>query len=363
MYKKFKIAFLHGRLGPHIMHGRLAKSVNSDFRIIDEYKVWNDGFYNRLYVIYAWIYNAFAFKSPSQYNIYLVSGPHFSPIIMKLFRLKKHQKVLVHLGDETMYFLYDKWYSKIMQKVLVYLLNRYDALLCEGQMAADLAVLNGINKPRIYTTYLGVPKERQQTLLQLKPNLASNNLITISTGPNGWREYYKGLDLMIDAYSEAFENINDLTFTIVGKWDKEVQEKLLRNVSDECKASIHFIGHTSEIDKYLCNASVYYHTSRGDAFPTVVLEAMSAGLIPIVSEWTGSKEVISKVTDQLIVPINKTEIRKKLIEVCNLSLGEKKSLSEKMKIVSKEFTEDFALKHYQETFDTIIRDFEMIPNR
>jgi glycosyltransferase involved in cell wall biosynthesis len=359
MFENFNIAFLHGRLGPHIMHGRLAKSVNSKFHIIDQYKVWNDGVYNRIYVIYAWIFNAFSFKNPSQYDMFLVSGPHFSPIIMKLFRLNKKQKVLVHLGDETMYFLYDKWYSKLMQKTLVKLINQYDALLCEGQMAADLAVLNGISKPKIYTTYLGVPKERQDQLLSLTPNLQSNNLITISTGPNGWREYYKGLDLMFEAYSEAFKIQPNLTFTIVGKWDIEVQDKLTKNLSDRCKQSINFVGHTMQIDKYIAESSIYFHTSRGDAFPTVVLEAMSAGLIPLISEWTGSKEVISKVDSSLVVPIDTFIITNKLIELTKLPIVKRKNLSNKMKLESKRFTEDFALEHYQHTFNEIIRDFNL----
>ncbi|MBR9832943.1 glycosyltransferase family 4 protein [bacterium] len=354
-----KIAYIHGRLGPHIMHGRLAKSVNSEFHIVDQYKKWNDGYYNRLYVIYAWIYNAFAFKNPSNYDLFLVSGPHFSPIIMKFFRLKKKQKVFVHLGDETMYFLYDKWYGKLMQKVLIALLNKYDGLLCEGQMAADLARLNGINGPRIYTTYLGVPKERQSTLLKLQPNSSAKKLMFISTGPKGWRTYYKGLDLMIEAFSIAFEKDNELSFTIIGEWDKSLQIELLNNCSLSCKRAIHFIGHADKIDDYLKDGSIYYHTSRGDAFPTVVLEAMSAGLIPIVSNWTGSKEVVTKVDKKLIVSLDKVQIANKILEVVNLDNDEKSRLSQKSKEVSSLFTEEYALKHYQKTFKQIIKHFNL----
>jgi glycosyltransferase involved in cell wall biosynthesis len=354
-----KIAYIHGRLGPHIMHGRLAKSVNAEFHIVDQYKKWNDGYYNKLYTIYAWIFNAFAFKKPNRYDLFLVSGPHFSPIIMKFFRLKKRQKVLVHLGDETMYFLFDKWYGKLMQKVLIYLLNQYDGLLCEGQMAADLAKLNGINKPKVYTTYLGVPKERQQTLLNINNNPFSKNLMFISTGPKGWRTYYKGLDLMIKAYQKAFEKDQELTFTIIGEWDKKLQAELIKGCDVKCKASIDFAGHTDKIDELLAKGSIYFHTSRGDAFPTVVLEAMSAGLIPIVSEWTGSKEVVKDVNSNLIVSLNEDEIASKIIEVINLDKEEKKQLSSKSRLVSEKFTEDFALNHYRMTFEKLTADFNL----
>lgn len=359
MYSKLKIAFLHGRLGPHIMHGRLAKSVNAKFQKIDQYKIWNDGEYNRLFIIYAWIYNAFAFKNPKQYDIYLVSGPHISPIIMKLFRLSKKQKVIAHLGDETMYFLYDKWYSKVMQKVLVTLLNKYDILLCEGQMAADLAKLNGIHT-KTYTTYLGVPDERHSVLLNLQPELKGNTFITISSGPDGWRTYYKGLDLMINSFGKAFEKNASIKFVIVGEWTLQKQEELTSNLSSACKQAINFVGHTKEIDRYLGEASFYFHTARGDAFPTVVLEAMAAGLIPLVSEWTGSKEVVQNLSKDLIVSLNEAEIAEKLIELTNLSLEERKERSEQAKELSKKFTEGFALKHYQETFNTIIKESSLL---
>jgi len=89
---KLKVAYIHGRTGPHIIHGRLAKSVDSTFFKIDQDKRWHDIRRGKIYQIYAWIYNAFSFKNPNKFNIFLISGPHFSPIIMKLFRLKKSKK-------------------------------------------------------------------------------------------------------------------------------------------------------------------------------------------------------------------------------------------------------------------------------
>lgn len=348
---KGKVAYIHGRLGPHIMHGRLARSIGGEFQKVDQYKIWNDKEYSKIYTIYAWFYNAFAFKKPKDYDYFLVSGPHFSPIIMKLFRLKKSQKVIVHLGDETMYFLHDKWYSPLMRKLLIALLNQYDVLLCEGQMANDLAILNGINKPLRYTTYLGVPKERLRRLLKVKPNQESNHFIFISTGPRGWRTYYKGIDLMISAFSDAFEKREDLKFSIVGKWDEDVQLKLLENCSANCKKAIHFLGHTDDIDALISRGSFYLHTARGDAFPTVVLEAMTAGLIPLISEWTGSKEYVKDLDPSFILPLEKEMITKSILRFADFNQDERINFSKKARQVASKFTEEFALKHYQETFE------------
>jgi len=353
-----KVAYIHGRFGPHVMHGRLAKSIGCEFHKVDEYKRWNDGSKSKLFLIYAWLFNAFAFKKPNQYSYYLVSGPHFSPIIMKFFRLNKGQKLICHLGDETMYFLFINWYGKPMQFALKWLLNQYDALFCEGQMAADLAILNGINKPRIYTTYLGVPKERQLELLKIQRTEISNNFICIATGPSGWRTFYKGLDLMIDAFSEAFKKNNSIKFIIVGKWEDDLQRSLLKNCTEECCNAINFMGHTNEIDKVLARADFYLHTSRGDAFPTVVLEAMSAGLIPIVSEWTGSKEVVSAVDPSFVIPVDIKSVSSKILDCVRLSKAERDSIARKMREESKKFNQDYALDHYQKTFHQFVSENE-----
>jgi glycosyltransferase involved in cell wall biosynthesis len=265
------------------MHGRLAKSLGAEFQFIDQYKKWNDGEYSKIYLIFAWFFNAFAFRNKKDFQYFLVSGPHFSPVILKKLFLRKDQKLIAHLGDETMYFLYSNWYGSFMKKVLIALLNRYDALFCEGKMAAELAKLNGIDKPIVKVTYLGVPEERMNELQKISPSLKSNHFVFISAGPKGWRTYYKGLDLMLDAYARAFEKDRSMRFTIIGEWDKDVQEDLCKKMTEECKGSIAFVGRQTKIGKYLKDATFYYHTARGDAFPTVVLEAMSAGLIPLVS--------------------------------------------------------------------------------
>ncbi len=354
--KKPRVSFIHGRLGPHIMHGRLAKSIGGEFQMVDKYKIWNDREYGKLYTIFAWFYNAFAFKKPESYDYFLVSGPHFSPIIMKIFRLKKRQKVMVHLGDETMYFLYDRWYSPFMRKLLVTLLNQYDVLLCEGQMANDLAGLNGINKPLRFTTYLGVPKERLNKLLEVKPRQEVNHFIFISTGPGGWRTYYKGIDLMIESFSKAFNERDDLRFSIVGKWNEDVQEDLLKNCSKACQEAITFLGHTNDIDALIKEGCFYLHTARGDAFPTVVLEAMTAGLIPLISEWTGSKEYVKKVNESFIIPLDQEVVTRNILRFADFTAEERKSYSDRSREVAKEFTEEFALKHYRDTFETIQKE-------
>ena len=245
-----------------------------------------------------------------------------------------------------------------MKWVLIKLLNQYDALICEGQMAKDLAMLNGIVTPT-YTTYLGAPKERYDQLTRLQPDLSSKNIVFLSSGPGGWRTWYKGLDLMIEAFNLAFKKDKDLSFTIIGDWNISLQRELLAKCSSEAKNAIQFVGYINNLDEYLSRGSLYLHCARGDAFPTVVIEAIAAGLIPIVSEWTGSKEIIKITSEELIVPLDKEVIANKIIWFMNLPVSEKEELSKKIRESITNFTEKNALIHYQNTFDEIKKDFNI----
>ena len=347
-----KVAYIHGRGGPHIMHGRLAKSIGGEFFKVDEHKRWHDIKTGKLFKIYAWIYNAFVFKNYKKYDLFLVSGPHFSPIIMKYFKLKKRQKVIVHLGDETMYFLYSNKYSKFMKWVLIKLLNQYDIIIKGGIFDTTLA--HYIINPD--TTYLC--KNIYHLSIDLL-FLAQQLIVFLSSGPGGWRTWYKGLDLMIEAFNLAFKKDKDLSFTIIGDWNISLQRELLAKCSSEAKNAIQFVGYINNLDEYLSRGSLYLHCARGDAFPTVVIEAIAAGLIPIVSEWTGSKEIIKITSEELIVPLDKEVIANKIIWFMNLPVSEKEELSKKIRESITNFTEKNALIHYQNTFDEIKKDFNI----
>jgi len=59
----------------------------------------------------------------------------------------------------------------------------------------------------------------------------------------------------------------------------------------------------TELYKYYCNSSVLVLPSFADAFPLVVAEAMACGLPVIISQNTGTTDVVSDGAEGFIVPI------------------------------------------------------------
>lgn len=349
------ILYLHGRPAPHPLHGRFADSVEADFQYVDFKVRWQDKPTNPIKMILSWIVCAFSYPK-KKYTYFLVDNLHMAPVLMKkLGLLRKNQKIIAHLGSHTLYFLYSNWFSKWSSTIHLYMLKNYDYLICEGLMAEELAYKILPKKcPRTFYTFLGPPRERAKSLSLINPKLNSNKILLISNGPSGFREHYKGLDIMVSAFNLALRQLPNLFFTIVGDWDQNVINKCYPLMDSDHRDKIIFTGKVKSIESYLSDSSLYLHCSRGDAFPTSSIEAMTAGLVPIVSEWTGTKQLVQDISEKLIVPLEVEEIANRIIWYFNLPLDQKFTLSEKAKKVSSDFTEEKAVEHYRETFLKII---------
>lgn len=334
------------------MHNSLANSLGVDPKFVDADLRWQDQGFGALKNFYAWLKNAFSYKKYSGYDYILVDGLHFSPIIArKLGILPKHIRIFAHMGNQLPYFMLAKQipsYSRFMHR---WLFRNYDFIFCEGEMIRDIIrELNPGIKTPLYTTFLGPDTARVQSLGKIQPEFKGHNLITIALGPGDARIFYKGMDIMVDAFLQARKTLPDLCYYIVGDWSEEDIKKLTRNFGAEDRKSIFFLGHQSDIETYLKNSDLSIHIARGDAFPTSTIETMHAGVPIIVSEYTGTKQIVKEVNPDLVISLSAEQLAKKIEWFFGLSLNEKKELSAKVKKASEKYTEANAREHYRKTF-------------
>ncbi len=358
---KYKVAYIHGRPAAHPMHVKFAKSVDADFHFVDFKMRWQDKNKSVLYRAVSWIVCAFSFPSKKKYDIFLVDNLHFFPVLMKVFGLLgKKQKIVVHLGSHTLYFMYARRFSKLNLWLHKQALKRYDALICEGKMAEDLAKkILGKETPPTYTVINGISKEHfpdSETRLPLN----NKNILFMGHGPGENRLWYKGLDLMIDAFKKAFAKDKELIFTIVGNWDEAPIAKLLESCNEETKKAIHFVGPSSNLKEYVLANSLYMHCARGEAFGLTILIAMAHGLPAFVSECTGAKELVEKVDEKLVLPLDPDVMAEKILWYFNLPAHSKKELSDKSRKIAQTYTEEYAVEFHKQTFEAMVRNFEIL---
>ena len=354
-----QVAYIYGRPSSHPMQVKCAEILNADFYPVDFKIRWHDKpDANKWLKYFSWIICAFTFPNVKKYNVFLAGGLHVTMPLMRVFKqIRKNQKIIVHLGDHTLYFLYSKKYLGRVRQLYLWSLSKYDAIIVEGKMGAYFAKqILGEKLPPIYCVTSGIPKLHFNAVVNNQPNLNSKKILFMGQGPNENRMFYKGLDITINAFNKASNNDSELELIIIGEWELEIKNKLLSNLNASIANKIHFIGQVDNLAPYMGTGFVYLHCARGEAFGVTVLIAMLAGMIPIVSELTGAKEVVELVDPDLIVELETDSISKQIIRVINLSKEEKLLYSEKCKALAKEYSEENVMNNYKVTFEKVCHD-------
>ena len=102
--------------------------------------------------------------------------------------------------------------------------------------------------------------------------------------------YAKGLDLLLESFSEFAKEDNEWELSILGDGElrAEVEADVKkRNLEDR----VHLVGYTTEPEKYYLNSSVFLLPSRWEGWPMVIMEAYEFGL-PVIAYHTGAMDLI-----------------------------------------------------------------------
>jgi glycosyltransferase involved in cell wall biosynthesis len=113
---------------------------------------------------------------------------------------------------------------------------------------------------------------------------------------------------------------------------------------------------TYDVPAALAEASLYVHPSRGDIFPVAPLEAMLAGLPAIVSDETGTKEIVEKVDADYVVPLEPGKIAERILAHFGLSDRKKAALSKKFRDATKPFNEKEQVGLFRKRYNGLIRE-------
>jgi glycosyltransferase involved in cell wall biosynthesis len=168
-------------------------------------------------------------------------------------------------------------------------------------------VPNGINLLEI----VELPKKGE---FRHKFNISKDNKIILSLGR---LHKIKGIDFLIDVYSELIKDNIEYELMIVGP-DEGALDSLIKQVERlKLKNKVHFLGPIYGKTKYAAyiDSDVYVLPSRFDAFPTTILEAWYCGT-PVIT--TTACEISNYVKNAgYVVNFDIQELKQKIIDVTN----------------------------------------------
>jgi glycosyltransferase involved in cell wall biosynthesis len=326
--KNKKILYLY--TGDHPVHRKFAESVKADIRKM-------------------------SWKIPQGYDLYFSEGEYTRLVLLKLIRrIPRKSKLIILLSDPRLFHLNTKYKfnakkrsvmktSKIRNFILKKLLGKTSGVLCGGKFEESL--LTKFNKKlprRIVCPFIST--ERIADFKKIEPPLKQKKILFIGNGPDF---YYKGIDKLIETFKELRKKDSEITLGIVGEWD----------IKDEWKVpGVEFYGMQKNIQRYLEESSLYLHLGRGEAFGVTIIEAMVAGVPAIVSDITGAKEVVEKVSPKFVVSLKEEGIIKRVKEYFGLSIPERKRLGESFRKEGLKINEKEMLTTFKKEFDSLIKE-------
>jgi glycosyltransferase involved in cell wall biosynthesis len=326
MTRQARVAYVHSA-GIHPNRLKLTPSVGAELVPADPVLPWlhmaEPPAWRKLLSL---VLSAAFFPRRREWDLLIGDGPQHLPVLMKKFGfLRRDQVIVPYLAGEFAYFLATGYYGEKKSKKLRDLFLHWDAYLCQGEMTEEFVkqILPESRHKDVFVFQNFLREERLAELGYISPDFSSRQLVFVGNGPGGFRVTYKGLDLMFEAFSLAQKRIGDLSWTIVGDWSESVLSDLKSRFG---VTNVDWKGPVSDLGSIFSQSSLYFHCSRGDAYPNTVLEAMAAGLPALVSDLTGQRRVVESIHPQLVSPVNPMEIADRLIWYFSLTTQERASL-------------------------------------
>jgi glycosyltransferase involved in cell wall biosynthesis len=162
----------------------------------------------------------------------------------------------------------------------------------------------------------------------------------------------KGLDILIDAFSEKRVIAEDIILVIAGP-DFGIRNHLEKRVEQlKIANKVLFTGGLFGAQKHeaLSGADVFVLTPEYEPFPIALLEALASGLPVIITDKVGGAERIKDIAG-LVVPYDK-----KILTAAILSLSTDKTLRLKLGVGSKNLIKQFNILDRVVEFEKIYSD-------
>ena len=135
----------------------------------------------------------------------------------------------------------------------------------------------GLYKSNRYASPEG--RRKAAALLRQRLGISAASRVVLCVG---YADHRKGVDFFVEIGTQLMHDVPDVHFVWVGHFDSRIEPAIRDAVcATRLDSRFHFPGMESDTDVYYAGADVYALTSREDPFPSVVLEALQAG-IPVI---------------------------------------------------------------------------------
>ncbi|MDP3066511.1 MAG: glycosyltransferase [Methanobacteriaceae archaeon] len=320
------ILFIHQ--GPHPVHGEFASTITDH---------WYRYGGNQPEIIKNLIKSVLDQK---KYDVIFVEGGLGLPHAV-LNKLKNPSTRIVLLSADTL--LYDLPHLNPLKKGLVkFLLSYVDGFVAISKLNRNIALKCYPEKP-VGTVYpYGVKNN-----FALNCDLKSRNLLFI-----GNEEGCKRFDLLVEAVKILNDRDHHFQLYLVGSCVQEVPQEY---------PWLHKEGVQKDLDQYYQSCSLYVHPADFDSCPVVVFEAMSTGMIPLITCNVGEAAILKEQgLGELILEDNQPEVvADKIWEIYQKPDDWKNEISKQCKELTSTYNPENQKKEFKKIFDKLLEELDV----
>ncbi len=329
------ITLLHNPRGIHYVHAAWAKAVGAS-SVVDAHP-----HYLSLPIMvrfFTTIINLL--KIPKSTDVLVCeSGAYiFTGALWKL--MGKNRKLVLVLADPKLHYLSKK--INLIKRIYLWALEKFDLFVAVSPLMASYVPEGLKNRTAI------VPTFKTDKLEKIKPDLKSKNIMFMA---RICKE--KGVDLLVDAFAKLRQGFPESRLYVVGVSTFLFgQGNLRKHLEKKGIPGVIFTGRVPFVEEYMKKCSIYASMARIDPAPVSVLEAMSQGMVPVVSKGVGNSYVAARVADELVVekPGDAVEIITKLWNAPELL----EKYSADARKVAGEYNEAMSVKLFEQAMKRVL---------
>jgi len=191
--------------------------------------------------------------------------------------------------------------SRLMHKLVRYVLNSADAVTSVAEHLTSEIVNMGVPQEKVLTFPMSVPTESFSADGPVPEDWPSGPVVFSN------RSLYPiyDVDVIVRAAPAILEKVPEARILIAGEGpEKERVARLARELG--VAERVEFLGEIPhhQMPRYLRGASVYVSTALSDGASVSLLEAMACGTLPVVADIPANREWIQEGENGLFFPID-----------------------------------------------------------
>ena len=278
------IVLLHNPRGIHYVHNAWAKSIGAK-GLVDAHPHYLS--FPIIARFVTTIINLFKIPKGTDFLICESGAYVFTGAIWKLFN--KGKKMALILADPKLHYLSKK--GQLVRKIYGWALKKFDLLVAVSPLMASYVPDELKSRTAI------VPTFKTDKLKNVKPGLQNKNIMFMARISEE-----KGVDLLADIFSNIKKKFPESKLYVVGVSTFLFgQGNLRKRLEKKGVPGVVFTGRVPFVEDYMEKCSIYASMARIDPAPVSVLEAMSQGLVPVVSKGVGNSYIVEMISKDLVV--------------------------------------------------------------